>query len=83
MNNTIFSFPKPANEPVLGYNPGSPERKAIREALPDGKAHVVVRNFPAEAAALQKQLGLREGGDRFIIATTVASRRTAFLCHTK
>jgi len=33
MNNTIFSFPKPANEPVLGYNPGSPERKAIREAL--------------------------------------------------
>lgn len=35
MNNTLFSFPKPANEPVLGYNPGSPERKAIREALED------------------------------------------------
>ncbi|MBQ4376492.1 MAG: L-glutamate gamma-semialdehyde dehydrogenase, partial [Bacteroidales bacterium] len=33
MNNTIFSFPKPANEPVLGYAPGSPERKKIREAL--------------------------------------------------
>lgn len=33
MNNTIFKFPKPANEPVLGYAPGSPERKAIRQAL--------------------------------------------------
>ena len=55
-------------------------RKAIREALPGGEAHVVVRNFPAEAAALQKQLGLREGGDRFLIATTVASRRLGLLC---
>ncbi len=33
MNNTLFSFPKPENEPVLGYAPGSPERKKIREAL--------------------------------------------------
>ena len=55
-------------------------RKAIHEVLPDGKAHVVVRNFPTEAATLQKQLGLREGGDRFVIATTIGNRRTAFLC---
>ncbi len=33
MNNTIFTFPKPENEPVLGYKPGSPERKEIRKAL--------------------------------------------------
>ncbi|MBQ0160518.1 MAG: L-glutamate gamma-semialdehyde dehydrogenase [Bacteroidales bacterium] len=33
MNNTIFSFPKPQNEPVLGYKPGSAERKEIRKAL--------------------------------------------------
>ena len=33
MNNTLFSFPKPENEPVLGYAPGSPERAKIREAL--------------------------------------------------
>ncbi|MCR4659329.1 MAG: L-glutamate gamma-semialdehyde dehydrogenase [Bacteroidales bacterium] len=33
MNNTIFSFPKPENEPVKGYNPGSAERKEIRKAL--------------------------------------------------
>ena len=55
-------------------------RKAAKAALPEGKAHVVVRNFPAEASALQRQLGLREGGDLFVIATTVGSRRTGFLC---
>ena len=33
MNNMIFSFPKPDNEPVKGYAPGSPERKEIRKAL--------------------------------------------------
>lgn len=33
MNNAIFSFPKPQNEPVLGYAPGSNERKEIRKAL--------------------------------------------------
>lgn len=33
MNNTIFTFPKPENEPVLGYAPGSNERKQIRKAL--------------------------------------------------
>ena len=33
MNNSIFVFPKPENEPVKGYNPGSAERKEIRKAL--------------------------------------------------
>lgn len=58
----------------------SPSRKAMAEAIPDGKAHVVTRNYPVPAADLQKQLGLREGGHLFVIATTLGSRRTAFLC---
>ena len=33
MNNSIYLFPKPENEPVLGYAPGSPERTALRKAL--------------------------------------------------
>ena len=36
MNNTLFTFPKPENEPVLGYKPGSAERKEIRKALDEG-----------------------------------------------
>lgn len=55
-------------------------RKAIQGILPDGKAHVITRNFPVDAATLQKQLGLREGGDLFVIATTLGTRRTGFLC---
>ena len=55
-------------------------KKEVTTAIPDGKAHVVTRNYPVEAAALQRQLGLREGGDRFVIATSIGSRRCGFLC---
>ena len=45
MNNTIFSFPKPENEPVLGYKPGRAERKEIRKALDE--LYNVVTDIPA------------------------------------
>ncbi|MBV9988663.1 MAG: L-glutamate gamma-semialdehyde dehydrogenase [Chitinophagaceae bacterium] len=32
-----FSYPLPANEPVLSYAPGSPERAALKKALADAK----------------------------------------------
>ena len=35
-------------------------KKSIAKAIPSGKAHVLARNFPAEAAELQRHLGLRE-----------------------
>ena len=57
-----------------------PTRKAVAGAIPDGKAHVVTRNYPVEAAALQRQLGLKEGGDLFVVAATVGTRPCAFLC---
>lgn len=44
MNNMIFSFPKPDNEPVLGYAPGSPERKAIKAEL--DKLYATVTDIP-------------------------------------
>jgi 1-pyrroline-5-carboxylate dehydrogenase len=33
MSNGIFNVPPPRNEPVIGYTPGSPERKALRTEL--------------------------------------------------
>ncbi|HBH02967.1 MAG TPA: 1-pyrroline-5-carboxylate dehydrogenase [Candidatus Rokubacteria bacterium] len=33
MANAIFTAPRPRNEPVLGYAPGSPERRALRAEL--------------------------------------------------
>ena len=55
-------------------------RKEVSVAIPEGKAHVVTRNYPVEAAALQKLLGLKEGGDLFVVATCVGSRKSGFLC---
>lgn len=57
-----------------------PSRKAVAVAIPGGKAHVLTRNYPVEAAALQRQLGLQEGGDLFVVAATVGARPCAFLC---
>lgn len=55
-------------------------RKNIGHAIPDGKAHVVTRNYPVAAADLQRQLGLKEGGDLFVVATTVGREKKMFLC---
>ena len=46
-------------------------RKEVAASIPNGKAHVVTRNYPVEAAVLQRQLGLKEGGDIFVVATSV------------
>lgn len=40
MHNGYFYFHEPKNEPVLGYAPGSPERKALQQALKDLKSTV-------------------------------------------
>ena len=54
--------------------------KAVRQALPGGKAHVVTRNYPTSAADLQRQLKLREGGDLFVVAATLGTRPQGWLC---
>ena len=56
------------------------DRKNVASLLPDHTAHVVTRNYPVAAADLQRRLGLREGGNRYLIATTVAGQRSGFLC---
>ena len=33
MDNAIFSFPKPINEPVKAYAPGSSEKSSLKKAL--------------------------------------------------
>jgi len=33
MTNGIFQVPKPHNEPILNYKPGSPERAAVQAKL--------------------------------------------------
>lgn len=55
--------------------------KEMKTVLPDGKAHVVTRNYPVPAEELQKKLGLSEGSDSYVVATTLHDgRKTGFLC---
>ncbi len=55
-------------------------KKGAAEAIPDGRAHVVTRNYPMAAADLQRQLGLKEGGELFVVATTLGNHPCGFLC---
>ena len=50
------------------------DRNALRQHVPDGQANLTVRNFPESVATLRQKLGLREGGNRFIFATTLQNR---------
>lgn len=56
------------------------DKKTIAKTLPEKQAHVLTRNFPVAAADLQKQLGLKEGGEHFIVATTIGKRKIGLLC---
>ena len=45
------------------------------------RANITVRNFPSSVAELRKKLKLKDGGDVFIFATTVANRgHQLFIC---
>ena len=46
------------------------QKKALRKAIPQGKAHVAVRNFPLTADQLRAKLALQEGGALFVYGFT-------------
>ncbi|RZM06969.1 MAG: SAM-dependent methyltransferase, partial [Pedobacter sp.] len=48
-----------------------PDAKSVKMHVPDLKANLTVRNFPQTVAELRKKLSLREGGDTYIMATTL------------
>ena len=56
------------------------ELKAALEGIES--ANITVRNFPMSVAELRKKLKLKDGGDVFIFATTVANEgHILFICH--
>ena len=51
-------------------------KKALRQALSGiARANVTVRNFPLSVADLRKKLKIKDGGDTYIFATTLADSR--------
>lgn len=58
----------------------APAAKVLRPLLPEGRASVICRNYPLEAEQLRKKLGLADGGDKCLVATTLAGAKVAFIC---
>lgn len=55
-------------------------RKKIQGIIPQKSIHIVCRNYPIDAPELMKQLGLKEGGDQYLIATTFGERKIGVIC---
>jgi hypothetical protein len=55
------------------------DKKALKAFLPEGKAHVTVRNFPISVADIRRQTGIREGGDVYLLAVTDRHNRKIIL----
>ncbi|MCS7018614.1 MAG: class I SAM-dependent methyltransferase [Cytophagales bacterium] len=54
-------------------------KKAIWSHLPEPKANLAVRNFPASVAELRKRWGIAEGGEIYLFAVTLANQQKAVL----
>lgn len=45
-----------------------PDPGEMKKDFPDGKANITTRNYPLTVAELKKKTGLKDGGDKFLIA---------------
>ena len=63
----------------------SMNKRELKHALAGiAKANIAVRNFPLSVADLRKRLNIKDGGDVFIFATTVANQgHQLFICRKK
>ena len=51
--------------------------KALGKQIP--KANITARNFPLTVAELRKRSGIKEGGDIYLFATTLANEQKVFI----
>ena len=77
----FWSKEKPEKFPGRTFQIGGiiPFDKRSLSALVKTQANLSVRNFPESAPALQQRLKLRDGGSRYLIATTLADSRRILL----
>ena len=73
----IPSFPgrKFKIEAVSGF--GKKELKSFMQ--PIEKANLTIRNFPSSVAELRKRLKLKEGGEVYVFATTLADEQKVLI----
>ena len=56
-----------------------PNKKEISEIAPNNKINVFTRNYPLTPAQLKKKYKLKDGGDDFLIGTTLMNGKKALL----
>lgn len=58
----------------------APNKKNIREFVSNAKkANISVRNFPLSVAEIRRQSGLKDGGDMYVFATTLADEQKVWI----
>ena len=58
----------------------SPKKAEIKSIFPSGKVNVICRNYVSGAEELKKKLGLKDGGEDFLIGTKTQSGFKVFWC---
>jgi hypothetical protein len=58
----------------------SPKKQEIKALFPSGKVNVICRNYVTGAEELKKKLGLKDGGEDFLIGTKTGSGFKVFWC---
>jgi hypothetical protein len=58
---------------------GKPDMKLLRKYFPEGQALISSRNHPLSVQQLSKKLGLKEGGGRYLFATTFINDKPGIL----
>lgn len=55
------------------------DKKEIARLIPDKKINVLTRNYPLSPDQLKKKLSLKDGGDNYLIGTTLMNNKKAVL----
>ena len=55
------------------------DKKAIAKSVPGKKINVITRNFPSSTVQLKKKYDLQDGGDQFLIGTTLMHGKKVLL----
>jgi 16S rRNA G966 N2-methylase RsmD len=58
----------------------SAKKQEIKSLFPSGKVNVICRNYVSGAEELKKKLGLKDGGEDFLIGTKTGSGFKVFWC---
>lgn len=58
----------------------NPDAKQLKVLLPSGQANVTTRNYPLSTDQLKKKLGLRDGGETFVVGFSSVMKKFFAVC---